>query len=234
MRRTHQLDRWRTVFPSLVAALLAALGASSATPIPAVAQGFGERPLIFDQYLSRAELDQSVVGTRTRLEGVGLRLTRPLAAPAPDRPARLTERVALGGFVTYAPSTDPGLTTWHYGVLADVPLRTASPTARVEPLASLGVGAFNAQRALGANSVRSPGCVAPTDVAVPRAAVSCIFGLPQERPVRRTDVAVSPAVGVRVGLGRTVALRADVRDVIVYRGAARHNYELATGLSFVR
>jgi hypothetical protein len=31
-----------------------------------------------------------------------------------------------------------------------------------------------------------------------------------------------------------LALRIDARDVVVYRGAPRHNMELATGVSFVR
>lgn len=230
MRRTHPLDSRIPAAPRFAALLFAALGAIGTTAARAAAQIVDDRPLVVDQYVSRARLHPAVAGDRARLDGVGFRVTQPLAAPDSRRPAW----VAFGGYVAYAQSREPGLTALQYGVLADVPLRAAPLPGRLVPLASLGLGAFRAQHTPSARLDRSPACVAPADLLrVRRAPVPCGGGVPSERLGASTDLAVSPAVGARLGLWRSISLRADVRDVIVYHGGPRHNRELSTGLSFV-
>ena len=222
---------------AIVAALLPALFAVPALPAPLAAQSASLAPppgTVVEGYVARAVLDPAVAGTRARVAGAGARLLLPLQALSDAAASSdLARRVAVGGFLTAVPEDESAVAARHYGVQADVRLTGGAVAGRLEPLASLGVGAFHGRRL----ADRGPGmtvmCLAPTDVAASATSASCLHAPPPRRETRGTYLAVSPALGVRVGVLPGLALRADARDVIVHRGGARHNLELGTGLSFV-
>lgn len=241
----------RPLLVRLLAALLALVAATLALPAPLVAQqrqpspAAAVRPAVFEGYFSRVHADPAVVGERLRIDGMGARVLQPLAAPAgsPPRPSFL-DRLAVGGFVTYAPDVNRGLTAWHYGAQTDVSLlRRPTAASVVEPLFSLGVGAFRTQRSstgtIDDAAVRAD-CAMPLRpadlpllVAQRSGGASC--GDSGGGPALGTHFALSPALAARAWLLPDVAVRADAREVIVYAGdAARHVFEVTTGLSFTR
>ena len=220
------------------AALLAGLAlplAVVALPPALAAQTAPRAGVVYEHFLSRARLSPAVVGAPVRVEGMGARLLFPLGAVTGGVAPGLGRRVAVGGFATYAPADDPGFTTWHYGAVADVRLLDRPVLGRLEPLVSLGAGAFRMQRD---DRVGQPplgvACVNPKDLPL-RAADACLPPPSDPLRLRKTDFALSPAAGLRVALFPNVGLRADVRDVIVYAaGAPKHNFEFATGFSLAR
>ncbi|HET7458958.1 MAG TPA: hypothetical protein VFJ74_15025 [Gemmatimonadaceae bacterium] len=235
----------------LLAALLALVAATLALPAPLAAQQqlvagpAAARPAVFEGYFSRVHADPAVVGERLRIDGMGARVLQPLAAPAgaPQRSSFL-DRLAVGGFVTYAPDVDRGLTAWHYGAQADVSLlRQPAAGGVVEPLFSLGVGAFRTQRSstgtIDAAAVRAD-CAMPLRPADAPLLLGQRFGAAScgdatgSGPALGTHLALSPALAARAWLLPNVAVRADAREVIVYDGAPRHAFEVTTGLSFTR
>jgi hypothetical protein len=214
----------RQLASATFAAAIALLGglalaplASSAQPSarPAAVESPGA-PLMLEQYLSRAELDPAIVGTPASLGGAGARLLRPLGTADAGDPGRL----ALGAFATYARHGDRGLTAWHYGAQADLRLASQPLIGRIDPLLSLGVGALRTSHASGCGTAA--------------AANACGPQTSSGRARSETAAAVSPALGLRVALLPGLAVRSEVRDVIVYRGAPRHSLELATGVSLAR
>ena len=243
MRQTrHGL---REAAGSVLAAVLLVATADALSPAQLAAQqqqqqqqqleaGTG-RPALFEGYLSRVRTDPAVVGERTRLAGIGARLLQPLAAPvggAGDRPAFL-DRVALGGFVTYAPDADRGLTAWHYGAQTDVSLlsRRLASVVRVEPLFSLGVGAFSARRSGIEEGAFTECRWRPADLPIVAGTGADPCADARGRSLG-TRFALSPALAARAWLLPDVALRADAREVIV--GGKRGVFELTMGLSFAR
>jgi len=239
MRQTRRL---RAAAGSVLAVVLGAATAGALCPVRLTAQqqiqSGALRPATFEGYFSRVQTEPAVVGERMRLDGIGARVLQPLAAPvggAADRPAFL-DRVALGGFVTYAPDGDRGLTAWHYGAQTDVSL-LSRPVAsvRVEPLFSLGVGAFSARRSGLAEGMFREECrIRPADLPVLAGGVTNRGGPCDDATGRSlgTHLAVSPALAARAWLLPDVALRADAREVIV--GGRRGVRELTVGLSFMR
>ena len=224
-----------------LAALLVPLGALLFFATPLGGQQLVPRPAeLLEGYLTRAQLDPSVTGSRIRVDGAGARVLRALAPLPEDGALRLPQRFALGGFVTYAPRDDAGVTTLHYGATTDFRLRSQPIAGRIEPLLSLGVGAFRTQRDITREQRVPVLCLRPTDISGLGASSFC-GGRTADRAftarpqvVTSTNLAVSPALAFRVWLVPDLALRADVRDVVVYRGGPRHNVELATGVSFAR
>ena len=226
-------DSARCNVRALVSALLLVpLAASLAATAPLAAQvpPVEKRPaVVFEAYLSRARLDPSVVGTPTRLEGVGGRLLVPLAAFDAGGFAR---RLSVGGFVAHAPDDDDRLSAVHYGATTDVRLLDRPIAGTFDPLFSLGVGAFRVRRAVESGLFSSPACLRPNDfVVIPRRPECSPYAALRKPTVAETDFALSPAVGTRIALLPGVALRLDLRDIVIYRGAPRHNFELATGVS---
>jgi hypothetical protein len=206
----------------LAFSVCAAPPAPSAAQLPATepAPAPAPTPLLLEQYLSRAQLDPAITGAPARVGGAGARLLRPLAAHDDGAAAPTASRLAVGAFATYARRGDPGLTAWHYGAQADLRLGARPLGGRVEPLLSLGVGALRTRHE------SDCGALPPVrDACPPRAG---------GRVLAETAPAVSPALGVRVGLLPGLALRSEVRDVIVYQGTPRHTLELATGISLAR
>lgn len=206
------------------AALLAALAGCASIPLPVFAQS-ALKPTLLEPYLSRTRLDPGVIGERARVRGVGARLLYPLPGRADN------DRLLVGAFASHAPADGPSPTTSQLGAVAELRLTGRAIGGRVEPLASLGAGAFRARWDAGAGSFARPLCLRPRDVAA--AEVGCLT-VPSRRPAPVTSPALSPGLGVRVALVPGVALRVDARDHIVFRGRPRHGFELATGVSLMR
>jgi hypothetical protein len=228
MRQSRSVDHARGPLSAvlILAALALCAGSPASLPGQPTPRDTAPAHMLLEQYLSHATLDPAVAGAAARLGGAGARLLRPLHAAHEDDDSSIRRRLALGGFATYARPNDGGLTTWHYGALADLRLLDRPIAGRVEPLVSLGVGAFRTRRDV--DRPLGDGCraAAISDVCPPRA---------PGQPVQvETAPAISPAIGVRVGLLPGLALRAETRDVIVYSGAPRHTVELATGVSLAR
>ena len=231
MRQLNRVLRLAGVGTALIA------GSSLFATIPLVAQEVRSTrpPVLIEAWMSRARLAATVAGSRMELDGVGGRVLRSLTPLPADAPRGFARRLALGAFATYAPHDDVTFNVWHYGAAADLQLLARPLAGRIEPLLSLGAGAFRTRRDLAPTDRLTPACLVPMDVPIARAAPSC--RRPSSiapRTASRTDPALSPSLGVRFGVLPGLALRAEVRDVIVYNGAPRHNTELATGVTFVR
>lgn len=208
------------------AALLAALTACQALPIPVAAQP-APRPTTLEPYVSRVRVAPDVVGGRTRLSGAGARLLYPVGGP--------NSRLRVGGYLAAAPADAFDARTTQFGAVADLSLRSRPFGGRVEPILSLGAGTFRADRPT-ADAPAGPLCVRPLDLARP-AQPTC-FADPANpgsaARARSTHAALSPALAARVSLAPGLALRVDARDLVVFRGRPRHGYELTTGLSLTR
>ena len=149
------------------------------------------------------------VGSRVDVDGFGGRL---MWSPAPaTRFGGLAARSSVGLFAAYAPRQDGlNFSALHVGGQADVRPLAAPIFGRLDPVLSLGAGAFR-------TNVDATGAGAA--VRVPLADRS------------NTTFALSPGVGARFDLGRGLALRGDVADVITFRGDTRHNVAVGAGLS---
>jgi hypothetical protein len=205
------------------AALLAGLAACGALPIPVLAQRAAV-PTLLEPYVSRTRLDPGVLGQRARLSGVGARLLYQVLSD------RLDDRLLVGAFVTHAPSDGRGVTTSQVGAVADVRLGGRPIAGRVEPLLSLGAGAFRTRWDAPVVSGRAL-CLRPRDAA---SLGGACLAAPGRRRDPATSAALSPAIAARVSLLPGVALRVDARDLVVYRGRPRHGFELTTGVSLMR
>ena len=236
MRRMRDFFRSHDLIAAVAACLLA-LAALLATPTPLAGQrwaGLSTLPpgTTLEGYVARAVLDPAVVGTRARVAGAGARLLLPLQSLTRAAPEGLARRMAVGAFVTAVPATGDEVEARHYGLQADLRLADAAVAGSVEPLLSLGVGTFRSRR-LDPGPDLGPVCLAVTDVPGLAASPAGVHRRTGARPAGGSYPAVSPAAGLRVALLPGLALRADVRDAMVFRGGARHNLELGTGLSFV-
>lgn len=225
MRRT-------TLHRELIATLAIPLAAALA-PAPLAGQSTTRPAVVVEGFLSRARLDPSVGGSRMELRGIGGRVLVALAPLQEVEESRgLARRLAVGAFATYAPHDDGRFTAAHYGAVADYHLLGAPFAGRIEPLISLGAGAFRTRSIANPDREIALDCVRPMDFALDPLPASCSAAAPRTRVA--TDLALSPAVALRFWTLPGLAIRLDARDVVVYRGAPRHNLELATGVSFVR
>jgi hypothetical protein len=230
--------------------LLALAAAFGAGTVPAPAQFVPQldvpryalrpdRPVILEGFVSHYRLAGGH-DART-LDGFGGRILWPLARPASaeDDPlgpgSSLGQRVAVGFFAVHTPERDARPETWHYGAQADLHLTKGALAGRLEPLLSLGAGAFRED--LSVPELRSPFRQSWRVAADPSRwrAVDLVVDPPETnsapRSGRSTRAAVTPGVGVRLRLTPALAVRADARDVVVLGGAPRHNVELAAGIS---
>ena len=173
----------------------------------------------------------NAVGRTT--EGLGGRVLWSLAprvrVAEPDgRLARLAERLAVGAFAVR--TTPRGrLEAWHLGAQADGSLLPRPLLGRVEPLVSLGVGAYR-ERLPGRRTADVPAVVLrrPREDGIPI--------LPAVQPPRTlAHGAVAPGAALRVRLLRGVAVRGDARRVLVFDDPSpRSAMEYTAGLSVAR
>ena len=229
----HQARRFRP-FVSRFLPLFPALFAAHVAAAPLAAQSMVPPGTAVEGYFARAVLDPAVAGSRTRVAGVGARLLIPVQSLTDGTLTGPARRTSIGAFFTTIPDDGRGVEARHFGIQADLRPTEAPVVGRVEPLLSVGVGSFVGRRQRSVRELYSPICLGVTDFAVPEAAQPCLRALPGHGDTTRNQLAVSPAVGVRVGLLPGLALRAELRDVIVQRDGPRHNVEIATGLSFLR
>ena len=230
--RLHSVTMRAAARVAPLAVFVALLGACAAAPVPRTIEIAPEPKPVVEGYVARARLDPGVAGARARVEGAGARVMFPLEQLTGATTHSLRRRVLVGGFVTSAPADDRRIVARHYGAQADVRLTDRPILGTVEPIASLGVGSFRARYAPDGELPLATVCLRPADAAAP--AARCLPVLAREPARTSADVALSPAIGMRVGILPGLALRADARDVVVYNGVPRHNPELAVGLSFSR
>jgi len=237
----------------LLVLTLATLSAGAADLTTARAQDM-PRGVVAEELLTRSRVAAGGPRQgRVRLGGLGGRLLWHLSPGADAGPivAALAERTAVGGFVTYAPQQQRlGVSVLHYGAHADLrlPLRLGVIAAdRVTPIASLAAGAFRVSRAPDPDEARAaiasslvcttsepggPFCFRGARVTLASGSHAEVAARPPAGSTS-TSFALTPALGVRVPLARGgLALRADLRDVVLFRaGAALHNPEIAAGIS---
>ena len=211
-------------------ALLALAALVLVLPALLGAQGYHTRTVV-EGYVGQARLESGLLGDDARLTGAGARLLVPLAAFSATMEHPIARRLAVGGFVTSTSADDDRVRARHVGVQADLSLTDRWLAGRVEPLVSLGVGAFRARRLATDGLPVGTLCLRP---AVPDGAGCDAARAAPETPVRRRAPTVTPGLGARIALLPGLALRADVRDVIVYDGPPRHGAEVAVGVSFIR
>ena len=223
----------RAPHPSLGAragALIALAALLLVLPALLPAQAFRPRTVV-EGYVGQARLESGLLGDDARLTGGGARLLVPLAAFDATTEHPLARRLAVGGFVSSTSADDDRVSARHVGLQADLSLTDRWIAGRFEPLVSLGVGTFRARRTAGEGLTGAPSCVRPPLDAT----VACLAArATPATPVRRSAPAITPGIGTRIALLPGLALRADLRDVIVYDGPPRHGAEVAVGVSFIR
>ena len=143
---------------------------------------------------------------RVLTEGTGARVMWQL--PAEQDAKSLRSRTSVGLAAAYSRQRiGPTVTTHYLGGEADVELLPEPIAGRLSPFVSLGVGALR------------------TDSTVP-ALVN-----PRGHDRMTVSLALSPGAGMRLGLGRGLGIRADVRDVVTFHDGTRHNPAFGVGLS---
>ena len=158
-------------------------------------------------YAAHYWLDAQGSGSRPTLGGVGGRLMTTFG-----RHDRTTgggswyTRSAFGVFATYtAKQNDNQVTTIHYGAQVDAQLLPMPLAHVLDPFVSLGVGGFRTK----------------VDNA----------GLLGGESVTNTDLAITPALGSHFRLTPNIAIRGDLRDVIIFGDKTTNNYVAEGGLS---
>lgn len=197
----------RRILASGVAlALAATLGAGSAhAQMAQETQWNGLGPFNFEPYYTHYRLDGE--GDRIGMDGFGGRMMWGIGTPDS---MTVRPRAAIGVFGEYAPRQDLGFTMWHAGVHGDFNLLHQPWLGRISPVLSLSAGALSTGREQEEN----------VEPRFPLATKST------------TTFALTPSVGTRVRLWRSLGLRADVSDLITFRDETRHNVQFAAGLSF--
>ena len=149
---------------------------------------------------------------RVGVDGIGGRLmwsaTRPDGADA----SWLADHASIGLLASHTPAQSLGFSTLHLGAVVDVQPLATPLAGRVTPFLSLGAGML---RTTVSSSVRAS--ARPTSPLTERS---------------NTAPTLSPAAGLRVALVPGIALQADVRDLVTFRGDTRHNLGLGAGLRF--
>ena len=208
----------------LVSSMLVAF----ASVIPATAQGQGvslsiirpdrtdpvlasvapEPGRVVEGYYSHYRFDTP--GSRTGMSGVGARIMwNP--ARADYGVTALPSRFAFGLFGEYTPDQGTkNFSVGHVGLQGDMNVTPAPLFGRVVPVASLGAGVLWTDRV-------GPAVTSPEFTLGDRSAQM---------------FALSPSLGARMALWRQLGLRADVRDLMTFRGRTLNHVQLSAGLSF--
>lgn len=213
------------------AALMAARPAGAQYGAPVYPGPAGR--LVVEALLSEHRSAYGASGGRTRQDGVGGRVLWSLAEDGSR--AGLAARLAVGAFLVRtedagASAGSPQRRSVHAGVELSARTLAAPLGGRLDPVLSFGVGAFHTREA----PVRPrelPWLVA-TDL--PRRFEQPAAFADRTMASTRTSLALTPGIGARLRVLPGLALRADVRDAIVFREGPRHFVELIGGLSLSR
>lgn len=195
----------------LVGALGVMLGA--ATPDALAAQAtrtpWPTRQPAVDAFHTRLHLDAN--DGRVGVDGIGGRLMWSAARPGDAGASWLADHASLGLLASHAPAPSRGFSALHLGAVVD--LQPAPIGGRATPFLSLGAGVL---RTTVSSKMRA--------------------SRPRSPLTERSNTAptLSPGAGLRVALVPGIALQADVRDLVTFRGDTRHNVALETGLRFTR
>ena len=200
----------------LVGALGVTLGALPVHPIDAQAliDWSGARQSV-ESFYTRIAFDAG--GHRRTADGIGGRLMwQPWLVSG--MPSSLGGRTSLGIWATYTPEDDgdggPGFSTLALGGAVDVrPIDM--PLGRIDPFVSLGAGVLYTRETPALANVFFP-----------------FEPMARPSPAARTHTAftLSPGIGARLPLGARTALQADLRDLVAFDGAPRHNVGLGVGV----
>ena len=212
-------------------ALVGVSNLTGAQGLPPTRVGTSAGRLTVEGYISQNRFDGGTRDDRLLLEGVGGRVLWSLAPVQDALRGSFASRLSIGGFYTHAPATSTRLESRHFGIEADLRTFAGPLFNRVDPIVSLGIGAFRTEtKAL--RTEMSP--YGPTVWIADDPA----GGLPAVRPLEliapsrtTTRLAITPGVGARLFLTPGLALRGDVRDVVLLGPGRRHNVEIAGGMS---
>jgi hypothetical protein len=175
---------------------------------PSLAMVPPEPGRVVEGYYSHYSFDTP--GSRLGVNGMGARVMWNVAR-ADYGATALPSRFAVGMFGEYAPNQEGrSFSLGHVGVEGDMNVLRTPIFGRVLPVASLGAGMLWTNRE--GPEIKS---------------VDFTLGNRTERLF-----ALSPSVGTRVGLWRQLGLRAQVRDLITFRGEPLNHLQLSGGLSF--
>lgn len=207
--------------------ILAALAAILSAHRDATAQLTMPRASALEGYIARASLDATIGGDGRSVDAVGARLLWPLAAGSAGERLSLAQRTVVGGFLERLPAPERGFQAWHAGIQSDLHPLPRALWGRVDPIVSFGVGLVRTQSE--PTRRHAPRCFRAMDV--PFSQESC---LPAAGTSTSHFFVTSPAVGLGIGIVPGLALRADARDLIVYRRQPTHGGEISVGVSLMR
>jgi hypothetical protein len=186
--------------------------------------------ITIDAFMSRHEANGLVASP---LDGAGGRILFALGRSPAHGPRPMAARTALGAFGlrtdqdAFPANGAAPLRTTHVGIQTDFRWLAQPAGGRLDPLVSLGIGAFRTDERA---ALATPANMA--EGRRRRATLVAVDGIHIMNPlVEHTNLAVSPGVGARLMLWPGMALRVDARDAIVFREGARHYLEISGGLS---
>jgi len=172
---------------------------------------WGDRRVTVEGFYNQYRFDGRSGDDRLNVDGIGGRLMwrlAPWTARESSTFGSIGSRTALGAFAVYTPDQDLGFTTWHVGAQAEVEALPQPLFGRLDPVFSLGAGALR------------------TDV---RGTVMDDIAIANRTNTRFT---LAPAFGARLAILPNAGLRADLQNVIAFRGGSfTHNPALLGGLS---
>ncbi len=181
---------------------------ASGFPASVSAQGFNAQeltprlPVIIEGYFGQLRPAGAV--ENYTVDVYGGRILWRLATDPIDNP--ILFRTFLGPFGEHLEVQSQGFSSLNLGAHADMRVLSAPLGGVIDPVLSLSAGALRTSAERGS------------------------YDRPSFANRTNMSMALTPAAGVRFGLLRGVALRVDVRDMIVFRGTDRHNWQYALGI----
>jgi hypothetical protein len=165
-------------------------------------QSMGPSRVSIEPFLSHIFFDNPV-GDNDGLGGIGVRAMVGRGAVVGGMNTFFT-RARAGVFLTYtAEQTDFDISTFHFGGQAEVPL-FAAPVGGgyLDPFISVGAGMYRSSQPVEGGGDRT-----------------------------FSDFALTPGAGTLIPIFGAIAIRGDVRDVIIFGDKTTNNFALEGGLS---
>ena len=201
-----------------VSALLLASSPSLAAQQPHTAAGSRmDGRLWVEGYVTRLRLQRD---EHAGMEGLGARLLLPVS-----------RQLAVGAFVSRAPAPVRDRETLHLGAQADVfPL--ARPLGRLDPVLSLGLGTMIHEETVWDRPLKTPDGLRPLyTVGIGAPSGASLLRLEERRD---RGVTIAPGAGLRLRIAPGLALRGDVRHLIVLGRNRGEHLEVTGGVSLMR